>query len=120
MKLDEPAKLKRRRLTWSHMTAAQIGNLLRDLELIQQGKLRGVLNPETGKHEWREWNRPKSERGRCGARRRNGRPCRCEPMPGKRRCRLHGGASTGPKTEAGREAIRESNRRRARAARGLE
>lgn len=30
------------------------------------------------------------------------------------RCRLHGGLSSGPKTEAGREAIRESNRRRGR------
>ncbi|WP_414092957.1 HGGxSTG domain-containing protein, partial [Legionella feeleii] len=30
------------------------------------------------------------------------------------RCKLHGGKSTGPKTEAGREAIRESNRRRAK------
>jgi hypothetical protein len=28
------------------------------------------------------------------------------------RCKLHGGMSTGEKTEAGREAIRASNRRR--------
>ncbi|WP_428410976.1 HGGxSTG domain-containing protein [Legionella sp.] len=28
------------------------------------------------------------------------------------RCKLHGGKSTGPRTEAGREAIRNSNRRR--------
>lgn len=51
---------------------------------------------------------------RCGARTRKGTPCQCKPLPGKRRCRLHGGKSTGPKTEAGREAIRESNRRRAK------
>ena len=30
------------------------------------------------------------------------------------RCKLHGGLSTGARTEKGREAIRESNRRRAK------
>lgn len=49
---------------------------------------------------------------RCGARTRKGTPCQCKPVQGKLRCGLHGGKSTGPKTEAGREAIRESNRRR--------
>ena len=29
---------------------------------------------------------------RCGARAKStGRPCQCRPVPGKRRCRLHGG-----------------------------
>lgn len=49
---------------------------------------------------------------RCGAKTRRGTPCQCKPEEGKRRCRFHGGKSTGPRTEAGREAIRESNRRR--------
>lgn len=64
---------------------------------------------------------PKRERPRCGARRRDGKPCEApavwlpgEPAPRNGRCRMHGGLSTGPRTEAGREAIRESNRRRAR------
>ena len=61
---------------------------------------------------------------RCGARTRKGLPCKAPPVV-KRvcyegfthkttngRCKLHGGKSTGAKTEAGREAIRESNRRR--------
>jgi hypothetical protein len=34
---------------------------------------------------------------------------------GKARCRLHGGLSTGPKTEAGRTRIAEAQRRRWRA-----
>lgn len=34
-------------------------------------------------------------------------------IPGKQRCRNHGGLSTGAKTEAGRQAIIESNKRRA-------
>ena len=35
---------------------------------------------------------------RCGAKNRQGRPCRCPALRGKRRCRLHGGLSTGPPT----------------------
>lgn len=54
---------------------------------------------------------------RCGALTRSGNPCQCKPEEGKRRCRYHGGKSTGPKTQAGRDAIRESNRRRAEARR---
>ncbi|WP_369016170.1 HGGxSTG domain-containing protein [Armatimonas sp.] len=50
---------------------------------------------------------------RCGAKTRKGSPCQCKPEPGQDRCKLHGGKSTGPKTEA----IRESNRRRAQARR---
>src|SRR5258708_5944737 len=37
----------------------------------------------------------------CGARTRNGGRCRRYPLAGKRRCRLHGGKSTGPTTAAG-------------------
>lgn len=35
--------------------------------------------------------------GTCGARTRSGAPCKRAPMDGKRRCKLHGGASTGPR-----------------------
>ncbi len=63
---------------------------------------------------------PRAERPRCTAITRQGEPCKapavwwpgdCQPRNGK--CRVHGGLSTGPKTEAGRAAIAESNRRRA-------
>lgn len=33
----------------------------------------------------------------CGAKTRSGSPCKRAPMEGKARCKLHGGASTGPK-----------------------
>lgn len=56
---------------------------------------------------WPRWGVP------CGARTRAGHRCRAMPMIGKRRCRLHGGKSTGPRTQAGRAAIAASNRRRA-------
>ncbi|WP_418953535.1 HGGxSTG domain-containing protein [Zeimonas sediminis] len=63
---------------------------------------------------------PKHERPRCGARCRDGHACLAPVFKRpdgqlSRRCRLHGGASTGPKTAEGRrralEALREGNRR---------
>jgi transcriptional regulator with XRE-family HTH domain len=48
----------------------------------------------------------------CGAKTRKGTPCRCKSEPGKRRCKFHGGKSTGPKTQAGRDRIAEAQRRR--------
>lgn len=39
----------------------------------------------------------------CGAkRRRDGEPCQAKSIPGKRRCKWHGGHSTGPKTVEGK------------------
>ncbi|RLL73045.1 HGGxSTG domain-containing protein [Paenirhodobacter hankyongi] len=51
-------------------------------------------------------------RMKCGARTRKGTPCKMWPEPGKRRCRLHGGLSTGPKTTEGIERIRAAQKRR--------
>ena len=44
---------------------------------------------------------------RCGAKNRQGIPCRC-PAMANGRCRLHGGLSTGPKTAEGIERIRRA------------
>ena len=41
----------------------------------------------------------------CGATTRSGSPCKKFPIAGKRRCRLHGGLSTGPKTPEGKKQI---------------
>ena len=50
----------------------------------------------------------------CGARRRrDGLPCQALSVPGKRRCKWHGGASTGPKSDAGK-AVALRNLRQAR------
>ena len=61
----------------------------------------------------------RKNRGICGAMTRKGTPCQAPPVWDKMadkakngRCKLHGGMSTGARTEAGREAIRASNRRR--------
>jgi hypothetical protein len=53
-------------------------------------------------------------RPRCCAKTRAGAPCIMRVVPGKRRCRFHGGLSTGPKTKAGRARIAEVQRQRAR------
>lgn len=44
---------------------------------------------------------------RCGAKTRSGGCCRGPAMPNGR-CRMHGGPSTGPKTEEGKARIRAS------------
>ena len=51
---------------------------------------------------------------KCGAKTRSGGPCAKVPMVGKRRCRLHGGLSTGPKTPEGRAAISAANTKHGR------
>ena len=49
---------------------------------------------------------------RCGAQTRKGGPCKAQRLPGKTRCRFHGGMSTGPRTPEGRERIAAAQRRR--------
>ena len=48
------------------------------------------------------WNAPKRDRPRCGAKTRAGGSCNAPAVPGKERCRMHGGLSTGPRTKAGK------------------
>lgn len=58
------------------------------------------------------WAAPKSERQLCGAKTRKGTPCKAPCVANRTRCRMHGGLSTGAKTDAGRAAIVASNQRR--------
>jgi hypothetical protein len=58
---------------------------------------------------------PRKQRPVCGARNRQGKPCAVRVEPGKRRCRFHGGLSTGPRTAEGRARIAQAQRRRWRA-----
>ena len=48
---------------------------------------------------------------RCGAKTRKGTPCQAPAMKNGR-CRLHGGKSTGPKTQEGIERIRQAHIKR--------
>ena len=43
-----------------------------------------------------------------------GTACQCPAIRGRRRCRLHGGLSTGPRTVQGLARIREANTRHGR------
>ncbi|NLH99552.1 MAG: hypothetical protein GX446_08660 [Chthonomonadales bacterium] len=117
------------KLTWRTDTLLR---LLREFALVDAGKGRYVTDPETGAlifrrvhprrhspaaevdHSSGAAHTPERERPRCGARCRDGHPCMARCVPGRSRCRMHGGLSTGPKTPEGRDRIRESNRRRAR------
>ena len=65
------------------------------------------------------WSPTKRERPRCGAKCRDDSSCGAPPVWDKRldrpvngRCRMHGGLSTGSKTEEGRQCIAASNRSR--------
>ena len=61
----------------------------------------------------REDERAAKRRVRCEARTtRKGTPCKNMSEPGRRRCKHHGGRSTGPKTVEGRERIAEAQRAR--------
>lgn len=53
---------------------------------------------------------PRRDRPLCGARTRAGGSCAMRVEPGKHRCRLHGGRSTGPKTKEGRAKIATAQR----------
>jgi hypothetical protein len=87
----------------------------------ETGRANGMQWPEFHKGHKRErfYRLASSQRPFCGAKCRSGQPCKarvCVRSNGTlaRRCRMHGGTSTGPKTKAGRAAIAISNARRAR------
>jgi hypothetical protein len=69
--------------------------------------------PGTG--QLRNGNRPGNPGNapRCGAKTRSGAPCKGAAMLNGR-CRMHGGPSTGPRTEAGKAAIRASRTKHGR------
>jgi len=48
----------------------------------------------------------------CAARTRSGKPCRSSPVTGRTRCRMHGGASTGPRAAEGKKRVGDATRRR--------
>lgn len=53
-----------------------------------------------------------SVRVSCGARTRQGTPCKAKSVKGKKRCKLHGGLSTGPRTKEGKQAISTAQKNR--------
>ena len=78
------------------------------------------------RHEWFEWNLAKQlvlvderisqrnsvTRVMCNAKTRKGTDCRNLSEAGRRRCKFHGGMSTGPRTAEGRQRIADAQKRR--------
>lgn len=60
----------------------------------------------------KEAERQANARVICRAKTRAGHPCGQKSEAGKRRCKWHGGRSTGPKTTEGKARIAEAQRRR--------
>ena len=61
-------------------------------------------NPVRSVPDWRTTMPLAHACPRCGARTRRGTPCK-GPAMGNARCRMHGGASTGPRTPEGLERL---------------
>jgi hypothetical protein len=55
---------------------------------------------------------PYKDRPACGALIRIGAMCANRVVPGKTKCHMHGGKSTGPKTDQGKAKIAEAQRQR--------
>jgi hypothetical protein len=70
-------------------------------------KSKSPNNPASRLPDWRITLPLAHASPRCGARTRAGTPCRAAAMPAGR-CRIHGGASTGPKTSKGLEQMRKA------------
>lgn len=96
--------------------------LIADVQRESERKWRALERQQ----EWEDENErirgrhrtPKAERPRCGARCRDGLPCQALPVwdrehdrPRNGRCRMHGGLSTGPRTEEGKRRSREAAKR---------
>ena len=114
---DEPSK------SWH----PEVGDVIvgRLVTYDQSSRMEGGSNPGGGRmmgkehytpHEKRRgWLRHGNPPGdfskapRCEARTRRGTPCQCPAMRNRRRCKLHGGLSTGPKTAEGIERIRRAS-----------
>ncbi len=88
-------------LDWARMTGINNGRESSSMTLPKRNKssskapTRMTLRGEAPQRS--------TERVVCGAKRhRDGQPCQAKSEPGKRRCRFHGGMSTGPRTTEGK------------------
>jgi hypothetical protein len=92
---DEP-RIERPRTVWADTLARMDADIAQRLAAAKE----------------REAARATKRRVRCKAKTRKGTPCRMLSEPGKRRCKFHGGMSTGARTPEGMERLREAQRRR--------
>lgn len=57
---------------------------------------------------------PYCDRPNCGAKTRSGAACQNKVVPGRTKCKFHGGLSTGPKTAGGKARIASAQKARQR------
>lgn len=89
---------------------AALGVNLRNQRIQRQMPSTGYFPSSTRARHGVLEHREKS--GVCMALTRSGTECRAGRVPGKNRCRNHGGLSTGPVTPEGRKRIAEAQKRR--------
>jgi len=88
------------------------------IRLARCGLKYNPINPSLCLAKYLDGQNPMKEEAltnpHCGAKTRSGKPCEKFPLASKRRCRLHGGLSTGPKTVEGRGRIAAANTKHGR------
>ncbi len=100
LQLPDTLPVKRARASW--------GDRLREAEAKREVAQKARFDAMFERLVQREAKR----RVPCNAKTRKGTPCRMMSEPGKTRCKLHGGLSTGARTQDGIERIREAQKKR--------
>ena len=95
-----------------HTTNARTGGWAVSPFAAMDACIEARLAAELARLVEREAARNARRRVPCGAKTRKGTSCRNLSEPGKRRCKFHGGKSTGARTPEGIERIRQAQRRR--------
>lgn len=109
-------------LEWASLTGIKYSPKSKPMTSEKGPEFSDAIRARMSSEEIPEWllrmmarteNRAKqSTRVTCGAtRHRDGQPCQAKSEPGKKRCRFHGGRSTGPRTPEGKaRALANLNR----------
>lgn len=80
--------------------------------LLREDACQRALDREAARIRARLETKAALQRQICGAKTRKGQPCRNMSEAGRRRCKFHGGRSTGPRTIEGRARISSAQAKR--------
>jgi hypothetical protein len=92
-------------MAWAELTGINNQKIEANGKAHDSGTGAGIIRHDARAYDFGPTgnNSKQSRRVPCGAKRhRDGQPCLAMSEPGKRRCRFHGGKSTGPRTDVGR------------------
>lgn len=90
---------------WADLTGIKYGEVSNPKSSGAEPELSGAYARANDSGGWIERQLATYQAARrviCGAKTQSGRPCRGKSLPGKRRCKWHGGCSTGPKSDGGK------------------